>query len=227
MKNKQTSQQTAHFPTFSKLTSGFTCHASVFGAFHRTKSRQQSQAYNSLHSRQTRPFQRRPQTSMVFGLDFLSSYACITHSSDSPFPPCCRCFSGCPCTSIPSRGQRERRLEWCYPLFRTRPRRPNHQLPQISQSTQLHTRVSVLTLRLHSLQTARFTEQRVDSSLRPNGLHSRQSLPSCGTTRHLCSQGRAFTAFRHVRAPLLGQILPRQVVNIVQECPCTATLSRR
>ena len=49
-----------------------------------------------------------------------------------------------------------------------------------------------------------------------NGHHSRQSLPSCGTTRHLCSQGRAFTPFKHVRAPLLGQILPRQVVNFVQ-----------
>ena len=29
----------------------------------------------------------------------VSSHACTTHSSDSPFPPCFRCFSGCPCTS--------------------------------------------------------------------------------------------------------------------------------
>ena len=36
-----------------------------------------------------------------------------------------------------------------------------------------------------------------------------------GGLRHI-SQGKAFTPFRHVRAPLLGQILPRKVVNIVQ-----------
>ena len=40
-----------------------------------------------------------------------------------------------------------------------------------------------------------------------------------GGLRHI-SQGRAVTPFRHVRAPLLGQIFPRQGVKYRSECPC-------
>ena len=84
---------------------------------------------------------------------------------------------------------------------------------------------SDLTLRLHSFQTAHFTEQGVDSSLKPTTAFILASHFHLAAPSDIISQGRAFTPFGHVRAPLLGQILPRQVVNIFQNVLCTATLS--
>ena len=73
-----------------------------------------------------------------------------------------------------------------------RPRRPKPPTTASLQSTQLHTRVQI------SPFDFRVSRQRQQSQAY-NGLHSRQSLPSRGNIRHLRSQGRAFTPFRHVR----------------------------
>ena len=67
MKNKLNHTTNYTFPTLSKFTSGFRSHHSISvspeGALHRTKSGQQSQAYNTLHSRQSRPFNGAPEKS--------------------------------------------------------------------------------------------------------------------------------------------------------------------
>ena len=94
-----------------------------------------------------------------------------------------------------------------------RPRRPNQPTTTNLQSTQLQIKVQISPFDFTISRQRISRNNGGQQSQAYNGLPSRQSLPSCGTTRHRCSQRKALTPFRHVRAPLLGQILPRQSVT--------------